>query len=87
VDADESANAVILQSVALAISARVAPSLRFINSRTFSALLPDRVLFALSASDDTFITPVWMECEAEDKEKRSIWKGVDDSAKSVTRRL
>src|SRR5688572_7572792 len=37
------------QSVALAISARVAPSLRFINSRTFSALLPDRVLFGLVA--------------------------------------
>jgi len=43
--------------------------------------------FVLSASDDTFITPVWKECEAKDKEKRSIWKGVDDSVKSVTRRL
>ena len=30
------------QSVALAISARVAPSFRFISSRKFSALLPDR---------------------------------------------
>jgi hypothetical protein len=49
VPADKPANAVVLLSVAFAISASVAPSFRRISSRTFSALLPDRVLFALDA--------------------------------------
>src|SRR4030095_1895014 len=37
------------QSVAFAISASVAPSFRRLSFRTFSALLPDRELFALDA--------------------------------------
>jgi len=36
--------------------------------------------FVLSASDDTFITPVRKECEAKDGKYRSAKKGLDERA-------